>query len=556
MPNISMTLPETIQSITRPIVFDIIDQVQAITKIDKTADIFFPGDTGKMQTPGTNFDSTDPRFAKFSTGSYLFIEVEEDFEPDVIRSTAVNQREHLPVFVDKDLGVHIAPVYATTNITINFKYRTASKTEAFRWRDDMRTRISQARDINLHDLTYHYSLPVPILEIIEAVYDKREAFLGYGQTLEEYVISHATDRLTLIGDLVAKSAQLAISETQARVIGMFTFDSLPDKPERDDDSGCWVVSFGYKFSYEKPIACNAKYPVIVHNQILPPEFVLFNNKSYDLDKINKSYSGSIAALNAFEATTVMNNRVDPNAIIRLPNFDDYVLPSVVHGTGSIFIALAEVDINDSKTLFNLNELGDIIIDSDILNFIKTVEYPYICNLYQSIIHISLYRNNYLASAGTLECDASLNIKAKAPLDLRKQYRARFSLVVDLTLLGKPAIDRLRNNPKVLVKIISGMNELLKNHPDFVALGDKKRITMVEFSALYRILTGYAYDNGGGINGSNYYGCGLGVHSWPYNGQSGGLFLDIDPRLVENYRNNRVAFNTVQVAGIISASRNN
>lgn len=566
MPNISLVLPDTTQSISRPIIFDIIGQIQDITKIRKDAKIYFSGDIARQQTPGTSIDSTDERFASFNSNNIVFIEADEDYDHDTLATTAVTRREHIPVFIDPLLDIRLTPVYVTTNVTINFKFRCLSKNEALRWRDDMRMRISMLRDINLHTLTYHYLLPLDVLMMLKAIHETKEVVEPYNESYEEFITRNSTDRLTLIGDLVNQDARLGISEKQSRIVGIYNFDAVPEKIERNDN-GTYEISFSYKFSYEKPIACNFRYPVMVHNNLLPSVYTDFTNKTYDLYQVDKSWTKSLGALSGFESDTIMDNRITPNFLLRLPEFDDYQIPSCPVGTGSLFLALCEVDTTDKRTVLNLTELGDVVLDQDILNFIRDVEYPYMGNLYKSIFHLSLYRNNDLTVSGSLSVDAQLNVKAVADLTLRNQHRVRFAIVTDLTLLPREALDRLRRYPKVLTKVIESMNELFKNHPDFVNLGNKRYITELEFSPIYAMLTGYAMDNGQGSSRGQYYGDGLRVNGWPRNGSSNDMrnqldgrrwkgytspaFADIDPLLVEQYRRNRIGSNTVSVTGIVA-----
>lgn len=535
MPNISMTLTDISQAVTRPVIFDIIKQVQEITKITQDAAIYYPGDSQKMQTPGTNIDTNGDRSSIFNTGRYNFIETEEDYDRETLGSTAITRKEHIPIFIDKDLKIIITPIYATTNITINFKYRCPSKVEALRWRDDIRTRISQLRDINLHSITYHYTIPMELLDILTTIYDLRENYLGYEDTFVEYMTNRSTDRLTLIGDLIGKDARLAVSETQTRIIGIFNFDGLPEKPERDDNTGTWTISFSYKFSYEKPISCNMRYPIMVHNQLLPDKYINFVNSEYDLDKIHKSFTKSLNALNNFESDNIINNRIDPDTILRLPRYDDYNLLTTPNGTGTIFIALSEVDTSDSKTLFNLNELGDMVLDKDILQFIKEIEYPYITDIYKSFFNFTLYRNEYISSSKTIVCDSNLNIKARDILNLRNQHRVRFSLITDISLLDKAALERLKRYPKVLVKIISAINELLRNQPDFNRLADKSSLTSFEVTKIYELLTG------------NTTGIPIGSHNFLKN---------IDPKLLELYRRKQINLKTVMLDKILTFPKNN
>lgn len=540
MPNIVLPLTSVSQSVSRPVIVDIIQQVQKMTGISEDTNIFYPGDIQRMRSAGSGIDAKD-RNAIFSANRINFIEVEEDYDVEAVGTTAVTRPEHIPVFEDGKLQVCVRPVYATTNVTINFTFRTPSKSEALRWRDEARVRVSQMYDVNLHDVKYHYILPAGILTIIKQIYDKREAKHGYGQTFEQYVRSMSTDRLTLVSDQVGNNANLAISETQMRIQGMFTFDALPEKVERDDTTGTWQIQFGYRFSYEKPIEIHIRYPVMVHNQLLDDEYVSFTNQGYDPNKINKTFTASLHAMNAFEMQTLVNARHKTEQIIRIPEYDDFIIPQVLTGTGSVLLALAEVDETNKRTLFNLRELGDFVIDDDILKFIQESEYLYLGKQYKSILNVSLYRNGYMASSGSLTCDGSLNIKATADLDPRNQHRVRLGIVTDLTLLPQEALKRAQKYPKAIVKLISAMNELLRYNPDFIKLADNPTITTADFSAMYSFLTGHRMDMGPNV----YYGPGIDHRH---------IFDSFDPRVVENYRRNSISTNRVMISSVVALAK--
>lgn len=533
MPNIALPLTSISQSVTRPVIFDIITQLQAITNIHPDTVIYYPGDSGKMQTAGASIDSDNTRHPVFSNKRIMFIDVEDDYDAEAVGTTAINREEHIPVFFDQALGLIITPVYATTNITINFKYRCDSKTEALKWRDDARMRASQLYEMHLHNIKYHYAIPMEVWEIVQEVHRKREANLPYGQSIVDYINSYATDRLTLVGDIAAHNVSLAVAETQARIQGIFGFDTLPEKPERDDTNGIWTVSFSYKFTYEKPIGCQLQYPIMVHNQLLENKYIDLRPTELDVYKVPKSFSKSFYAMNGFESSTMINAAKNSDAVLRIPPYDDYVLSNVSPGTGTVLLVLAEIDV-DNKSLFNLRELGDIALDDDILDFIKGSEYPYVARNYNSILQLTLYRDGYAAGEGSLVCDANLNISSPVVLDPRRQHRVRLSIVVDLAYLKKPAIDRLKRYPAAMVKIIGAMNELLRNHPDFNDLGDHAVVSDYAFNAVYQLVTGYPLTGSPG----NYYGQGINTR---------GIFDDIDPRVIENYRRNSKTRKTVMTS---------
>lgn len=555
MPNISMTLVETDQSITRPIVYDIIDQLQDITKITKDSKIFYPGDTNRVQTPGSDIDSKTDRTAIFSTSRISFIEVTEEYDKDYLATTSISNKNHQPIFLDESLGISISPIYSTNKLTINYKYKTPSKSEAARWRDDFRFKISQLRDVNVHQITYHYDIPLEFLLVLKMVHQNRESNLGYGQEFNEYVTSYASNKLTLVSDMVGKDSRLAIRETQGRVIGRFDVDDIPDKPERDETDGTWSINFNYIMNYDKVIGCNMKYPVIVHNKLLPINLIEFVNTSTNLDKQLKSSANYTNALNDFESDNIMNSIKSPDQVLRIPYFDDFVIPSVPAYTATVFLALSLVE-EDNRTLINLNELDELMLDVDILKYIKEVEYPYLSRLYHSPFHITLYRDGYLGREDSLICDSNLNVLATKDLDLRRQHRIRFSIVDNLTILKKEFFERVRDYPKVLLKYLTAVYDVLRLHPDFVDLSKYDRISNVDWNNLMKLLAGVGY--AGSRPSGSFYMTGNQGNNWPFkpNPSGKGLFQGIDPNVLNEYKRNNVKMRTVQISGVVATRKEN
>lgn len=544
MPNITMTIPDVAQTVSRPVMYSIIEQIQEITKIDKKAKIFYPGDINKKSTSGSTIDGDD-RSAIFNTERIVFIEVEENFDLTAIANTAVTREEHIPVFVDSKLGVRVTPVYATSDVVINFKYRSPSKTEAQRWMDDMRTRVSMLRDINIHNVQYSYLLPTPVLETLADIFEKRETVSPYGQNIVDYITGCSTDRLTLLGDLTGSKGRLGVAETQARIVGIYGFEGVPEKPERNDDNGTWTISFSYKFSYERPVSCNMKYPIMVHNQLLKPEHIEFTNGEPDLNKVNKVFSKSLYAFNAFESDTIINSRHNPELVVRIPEYDDMVTENVPNYTGTVMWILTEIDLTDKRTLVNLTELGDYTFDDDIIAFMKAGEYAYMTSFTKSILHVRLYKDSYGISDGAITIDKDLNVVATIDLDPRVQHRLRIAIVTDFTLISKPATNRLQASPKAFVKLIGSINELLRNHPNFLQLSTLPVVHDYHYSEVYRLLTGF--DNvGGGNSSGNVTGPGY---------TRAAMFGNIDPRVIQQSQNSRVSPKTVMVSNILSASSN-
>lgn len=537
MPNINIVIPDVDQSISRPVMYAIIEQVKSITGIRKDSKVFYPGDSEKMKTPGSNIDSKN-KSSVFNSEDRTYIETTEEYDVEALSYTTVAKSNNVPIFIDKKLGINITPIYAMVDAVIEFKHKTPSKNTALKWRDDMRVKASNLRDVNSHIVSYHYLIPTKMLEVLNDIYKTKELTEGDGNTFREYLNTNFTDRLTDINSISGGSTELGISESQGYINGIYDFSGLPEKPTRESD-GTWIINFSYKFSYNKPISCNMKYPVMVHNNLLDRAYTEFVEHSY-VNYKDMSYRGVFTSgLKEFESKSYLNKILD-KPIIRLPIFDDFSIPQVEPGTGTVIIALCQVENN---TLINLNELGDIALNEDVIKFIKESEYKYICNPYQSIINVSLYRNSYLTSAGTLTCNSDLDIFGTETLDLKNQHRVRISLVVDLTSLDPKAMLRLRKYPKAMVSIIGSLNDLLRNHPDFNDLGDLKYISSKHFDFIYTTLTGLSYGTGTGFGVSNFE---------RFRSRVG--FLNLTEEDMKKHRNYRGSMKTVQLSSIITSPR--
>ena len=455
VPNLTLPINDVQYSVERPIIFDIVRQLLDITQISHKTPIMFYGDENKAAQKNSALAKDKLAENYWPFNEKVYIEVEEDYEKDRILSTAVRRPENLFVFKDESLGVSIKPVYSSSDVSIQFKYRASDKNQAARWRNEMRTRVSMMRDINLHELVYHYHLPEVFVVIVKEIHRLRENNAGYGESFEEYFTKHLTINASLINNLAGNGELWAISERQIRVQGYFDFDDVPDKPEKEGDHDNWTVSVNYRFRYDKPIECHMTYPLMVHQQELDARY-WSSEQAYSLEQQNKIYTLSSGYFSQFESDSI-NKVYASNKGITIPAYDEFAPAAILPSTLRVFTALSSIDASNPAFLFNLNELGDIQIDPDVLLFIKESEYPYLGTDYQSIICMCLYEGKYARKSGTLYVDKDLNVFSNTPLDMRKEYRVRMSLVADFVYLSKEAITRLGLYPNAAIKIIAAIN---------------------------------------------------------------------------------------------------
>jgi hypothetical protein len=419
----------------------VIDEIKQITGISLDTHIRYKSDIEAIKQVNSSLkDSKDYNSVGPSKES-IVIDVKESFDPEALSVTYVSQHENRPIIYDRSTGLEIRPVYVDTDVEITIEYKSISKTDIWNWENSIRVKLSQHMDMLLHDVKYDYLMPDPVGNLIKEVYDKSESVDGYGIDFQEYLTRHSDGRLRWISDQAKKHFDITVEETQSRIVGTFDFSPIPDKPEYDSESSKWVMTFVYKFKYQKPLQLHCTYPIVVHNQLLPPKYTLYTTTDYYKDNYNGLRSSSMDASKLFEMQ-LSTYIVKPGYFIRLPKFDSWEAPEPNPYTAWIFSALSLINEDDKRTLLNLRELGDIELDPDVLDWIRDSELPYITKLYTSFLHIGIYDEEMMYDHEAFFVDSDLNVKSVNDLDLRKTYRVVLSIVTDTSVVSKEAVKRL------------------------------------------------------------------------------------------------------------------
>lgn len=545
MPVHNTTLPDIEQSVARPVIYRVIEQLFEIIGISKDTKILYAGSTGSVMTPGTSIDENDNKDARFATDRYTFVEVSEEYSTPSLQETHVHSYDNRPVFLDSGLGVSLRPIYITSDVSISIRYQSVSETEVRRWMASMFQKVSMGREIKLHDVTYTYPLPYPFVELLEDIWALREAVEPYGDIFRDYVVKHSSNRLTMLGNRAGEMRHLAIKETQSRIQGYFDFSGMPEKPSKERGSGTWEIAFTYKFSYQRPEGMMVAYPISVHNQFLPVKYLEFKPENDDVQERNSYQSYGYHALGMFENDTEMDVISPRHGVIRIPDFDDFTATEPYMGAATALTALCFLE-DDKKILLDLKDLGEYALDQDLIEYLKA-EAPYLTRQYQSLVTLTAYSGEVPIDETKIEVTSDLIVQSKEVLDLRKVYHVRMSLMVDVHSVHWPALERLSHYPKAFVKIVAAINELLRNNDDFLRIYEKTRIDPWELTYVYWILSGcvrapvsdYSYTD---------------TINYPtFRGDSGNRFIgSIDRRTVENYqRKKRSAGLTVQSTAIIA-----
>lgn len=464
VPTVSLPLDNVNKFIVSNSIYGIALEISNIIKVFNNLDIvtMYRGDEisvtdGKVNITKNRMDNLPTTISS----RRLQVNITDTYNEDALTTTAVHQEEHYPIFIDHDIDVVVYPIYIQTDYSIQFTFFTPSRNEIEKVVDDIRVRLSQTRNVFVHDIEYDYVLPDIIEDFISDVHVNKNRLVS--QPLEDYFGECTSRRIHLISDLVGSNPVLAVRERQTRVVGMFDFSPMPDKPEKDNN--IYKFTFDYKFTLDKPSHLVMKYPVMVCNQLLPAKYMDFLvNRDRNEERFKPmAASNSLYALSFFEAHRQLENRLDIRLPLAIPEVDDFNKRSIHNGYGILASFLTDVDETDKKSLLNLKELGNYQIDTDIMEYIAN-EGIYVLSPYSSFVYLGLYQDSRYFNMDTLTIDANFNIKSTVALTLFKPCRVLLNYLFDLASLNENAMTRLYTySDKVLLAV---MREFVYTYTQF------------------------------------------------------------------------------------------
>lgn len=448
MPKIALEVPETYDNITRPITTAVIRDLIERFQLPNNIGIRYEGTAETVAQDGSvlakNVDGV-----RFPFGDQVKVDMEETYLEEGILNTAVMKRENNAVFVDHGVQTYIKPIYTKTQVTLSFRYRSPDKSAAMRFRDMLRRKATEGRDVLLHEVDYHYSLPNPFLIILSEIHRLRENVAGYDEDLAQWFRNHFTHSLTGLSNLAGTETLLAIGEKQIGIQGWFDFVAEPANAERLREGDAWAVGFNYTFQYDKVTAVYMQYPIVVHNQLLPSKFVN-TDPVYDLYQQPRrpSWSGHLG-----ELFSPHSRRAYPRLEgVIIPSYDDWLPEAAPYQTIDLVTTLVGVEFDNPRKIVNLQELGEFALAPDILDFLK--EYHKDLTRYlDSAFHVTFYRGNLVQSSDTVYVDEDLTVWSTTDLNPRDVHHFRISVVSALKKLTPDAEEALRRNPGVVKKVI-------------------------------------------------------------------------------------------------------
>lgn len=508
MPIVTLPVPDSYESSTRPIAVQIAKNLLKSHAAPKGARIVFPGDTGKIAQPKSTISDKRADENNFlNTDSTVTITVTEEPLEDRILSTAVTKpkEENKFIFFDKELGINMRPVLTPTELTISFRLRFRDKNIAQQHYNNVKTRASLGRAEQLHMLTYHYGVPYQYVYMLTEMWRIRERVDPLNEDMKGWFDRCFSERLTVITNQAGHldTGVMVIPENQVGVLGWFDFSYQPTKEEREHEGGTYLTGFDYKIQFDKITDMILEYPVMIHNQILP--------KTIRDDETEETPDTLLQTMQFSKSLFEFMISQQPKYLSGIegwayPFFDDWIVSRTPRGVNTLLTVLVEVDPDDKRDLFNIEDIDDFDYDQDVMDFLKT-EHEHIARIGKSVFYINMYEGDTSTGFDKVVMDNQLNLRTVDEMSLRINNRVHIGIISDWTMLDQQAVLRLRAVPDV-VEIL--LLNIIGDYPAFKIevmsngmISNKSMQQLIELTSSRKRNTGGCFTNDRGLAKEKY-----------------------------------------------------
>lgn len=384
------------------------------------------------------------------------ITYEEDPTEFTENSLAFSPGEDYYVFKDTELGVEFAPMVKANKLILTIRINAKSKTIVNSSLNRYKSKISVLREGMRHsNVEYVSYLDNKVLFILGEIHKKR--LLVYpNETLSDYILKYRTKDLKTVNSGGNNNKNiLAIKSNYFNINGRFTTDIGGLKIQYDSGNKEHYIELNYEVYANIPIELNVQYPTMVFNQII--------NKNL-IESIDpyKHYVGETYYVDQFDNLTRIKRPLytdKTNLYVNIPEYDTYLLPDNSNIYKKIFsVMLTMIDANgaiidNTIPIFNLNNLGKkVAINQDVLDFLASGEFEYLCKLLMSAFSLNIFENNRLIDNSKLYLDNNLNVYYTGPVDIKNTYRVTFNICVKPENLHHDAYKRIANNTIIMDRI--------------------------------------------------------------------------------------------------------
>lgn len=355
MPKTLADIPNAYQGIIRPVMKNVVRQLQQELRLPPNTQVFIPGASQSTPMNGGEFGKCcEDTGIVFPASTSIVMNFREEPAYDSSLTTELSKHDTPTIFDDPVRGVSITPLRRQIKVSCDLVITGQSRTVVQQMIDYVRMRISHRWSEFPLTLQYSYNIPDGVMSLLVEINRLTEQSLAPLQmSFGKYFETYRTHPVINLTTMAGTTQRIASTETQEEVFGWFDFNDTPMEPERNgDNNGSYSVNMNFTFVYSRPTQLKVEWPLLVHQQIIGSKFRP-KHRYRSFHEITRKVSTLKAAmdkLNRQDAT------VYPDCL-QLPEIDDWI-PSE--------------NLNDTLTLLRLafalsKPQGDVLFDFANLN---------------------------------------------------------------------------------------------------------------------------------------------------------------------------------------------
>lgn len=432
MPRVCIETPELEDSISRPVTIQVIRQMAERVGIPPDTSVRFLGGALALIPPGGSLDDR-AALNRLPADQRITIDASEEFDENYALSTPVLRPDQLVFFDDQDLDVYMKPVYQRVNVTVSVSLTGTDKTAVNTWLATLKRRFSRGVAENLHVVDYHYPIPNEFMVRLAEFHRMREETEGLNETMGAWLRRCFSPKMSVMYNQAGNNPTFIIRETQVKVLGWFDFNAQPPKPERENDVGAWTAGFTYTFCYDRCETVVMSYPLMIHNQVIRPDFYI-DVKAEEVEDVIAQAGLSTTLFNAYSYEARGSKAFHATEGIPIPHFDDWLPKDRLPGTINLTRLMLQTNPDSRREIICLDNLGDWAFAPMAIDYMRQRPAK-LLRPYESAFYVALHRKNAMVPPGQLIVTPELNVYSVSDLSLRDPYHLSVWLVTDLGKLS-------------------------------------------------------------------------------------------------------------------------
>lgn len=454
MPRTMSTIPQTDRTITKRVVKQVVkDWFHQTGFRDKIEFVLVNEVMGSTKELRSHMEKHHADSIRSGYNNFAFIEYTEKTVTSSLGLAAANTPMFGHTFLDEQHGISLYPRYLNKEIQLSVRFRVKNKTDLEGWIAGLKLIHAQTLLVWKHAISYDVDIPTDFITFIKDAYDMKEgnydgapAGIGDGESLKEYLAKCFHKGVTKRTTANKEYSDIILRERQAEVVNTVTNQEFYDG--RDINEGIYQISIPMVFRYHHPLAFSFITPPQIRNKVIDSKYVDLWVPPVDESREDIEYPSILPKYFNFEETP---NFHMGDGGSRLREWDDWFPNNYRRDLQTVTIVPLTIDVDKPKDVFNITDIPDKYLPKAFKNYFK--KFNELGGYYvQSLVVIDLYEVGDEEKIIPHLLSESLDITALHPMDARKRYYVRISILKDIAAYHNMYTKRLLEAPEDALNI--------------------------------------------------------------------------------------------------------